>query len=270
MTLVDGAGYVALVRAELAAVEAPEGPRRRSGVADLDVVLRVTANDLAWIVDAIGDGSLAPAEAIAAACGRAREITSMLYAAGAPAAVWRRWAGLSAFGLVLGTDDSGVAEAAQYALVGEEWRLAADLPRRPPPVTYHAEHVLWALATGQPPEVAPTTIAADDSAAVWDSYAAAVHDRNPAGATLALHTITELHIDLFGDGWERFAKWDHPLFDRMACAGAALARHLDLVVLDDLTPLDRRYLDAGLDVGVPDVLYPTMRPEPSVLEPADR
>jgi hypothetical protein len=267
MTVVDMGDYVALVRSELEAVEVPAGEPRLSGVADLDVVLRVTANDIAWMVEATSDGSLTPADATAAACGRAREITSMLYAAGAPAAVWRRWAGLSAFGLVLGLDDSGVAEAAQYALIGGEWRLAADLPRQPPPVTYHAEHVLWALVTGQPLDGAPTTAAAD-SEAVWDSYAAAVRERNPVRATLALHTITELHIDLFGEGWNRFVKWDHPLFDRMACAGAALARHLDLVIVDDLTALDRRYLDAGLEVDVPDTLYPNIRPEPSVLAAA--
>jgi hypothetical protein len=68
---------------------------------------------------------------------------------------------------------------------------------------------------------------------VWSSFFAAVTARNRVAATLALHTITEVHIGLFDDGWERFVEWDYPLFDPIAgLAPTRLARHHGLVTND--------------------------------------
>jgi hypothetical protein len=276
MSAIDAARYVGLVRQQADALEVPTGPPRRRNVRDVERVLQVTRNDLAWIDEAVAAGQHPVPTAAEAACGRAREVTSLLYAAGAQDQAWRHWASLSAFGLLLTTvghepcDDGHVgentAEAVQYAVLAGEWRLAGALPHDPPRAEYYAESVVWALGVGETDLQPPAAAVGDDAADVWWSFFTAVAERNPGATTLALHTITEVHIDLFGDGWERFVEWDYPLFDPMAGAGAALARHHGLVT-DDLSDLDRRYLDPGLAAGEPPPLYPEHWPEPSPVTP---
>lgn len=257
--------YIARVHQELAPVQIPDGHHRREDVAQLPLIFDYERGDVAWLDEgAVEEDVLSIEEASRAATEHALEITSLLYATGAPHPLWRRWAGLSSFGLLF---DGRIAQANHYALLAGEWHLAADLPPGPAvDATYYAEHVILALSIGASAPALPSgpdgLLYREDVGEVWDSFFAAMVEENAVLVTLALHTITELHIDLFGEGWKRFFERDHPLFDLVACAAAALARHHDLVT-DELSPLDRQYLDPGLAEGEPTPLYPAERPVPS-------
>lgn len=257
--------YLVRCRADFERVEVPDGPYRRQGVTNLASIFQEPRRSFAWLPQAVDDGSLTIDEAVAATTERALEVTSLLYATGAPHQLWRHWAALSCFGLLF---DGRVTTANEYALLAGEWALAADLPRST--VTGDAEYfpdavllgVSGADATATLPDGSSELQYADLLGDVWTSFAAALAERSPVLVTLALHTIADLHIDVFGETWDRFYALEHALFDPAACGAAALARRHGLVT-GELSELDRRYLDAGLAEGEPEPLYPTDRPTPS-------
>ena len=95
-------GLVRMVRTELDVVAAPAGPARRNDVADyLPDVLDSVRADARWVDEAVADGTCPVDEGAAAATRHAREVASLLYAAGSQPRDWRRWSSLAAFGLLL-------------------------------------------------------------------------------------------------------------------------------------------------------------------------
>lgn len=262
--------YVTRVRRDLDGLAVPARPTRRAGVRDLDYLLRNIRIGISWVDEAVSDGSYPALDGARAACERARELTSLLYAAGADDHEWRHWSAWSSFGLMLmaasanGADGEELAESLQYAVLAGEWQLAAALSDvRPPAFNRYADYVVWALAAGRT-DIEPPWDGDDDTAEVWRSFANGVINQHPNATTLALDTIAEVHMDTFGDDWKRFVPWEHPLFDLVAGAGAALARHRGLVT-DDLSDLNRCYLGPGLAPGEPTPLYPVEWPEPSAV-----
>ncbi|WP_036437206.1 hypothetical protein [Mycolicibacterium mageritense] len=239
---------------------------------DLEYTLRTTRHGIAWVDDSVSDGSYSLTEGISAACERSCEITSFLYACGAPHKQWRHWAALSAFGLLLtagevATDRDDLARAIQYGVLAGEWQLVAALSDvEPPRFERYAEHVVWTLAVGRTSIESPPTI--EDTADVWWSFGNAVIERHSRAAVLALDTIADVHMVTVGAGWTRFLPWTHPLFDLEAGAGAAIARIRGLVTEKDFPESIRHYLEPGLAHGEPTRLYPGEWPQPSVIAPS--
>jgi hypothetical protein len=273
MSGVGAAQYIARVRREIDFLTVPLGPPRRTGISDPEYTLRTTRNGIVWVDDSVSDGSYSLAEGISAACERSREMTSFLYACGAPHKQWRHWAALSAFGLLLmagevALDRDELAQAVQYGVLAGEWQLTAALSDvEPPRFERYAERVVWTLAVGRtsiesPPENEDTTDA-------WWSFGNAVIERHSRATVLALDTIAEVHMVTVGAGWRRFLPWTHPLFDLEAGAGAAIARNRGLVAEKDFPEPIRRYLEPGLVDGVPTPLYPGDWPQPSAIAPAE-
>lgn len=273
MSGIGPAQYVTRIRHELERLVVPAGPARRREVRDLGYLLRVIRNGILWVDKAVSDGGYPTRDGAVAACERAREVTSLLYAAGADHDEWRHWSALSSFGLMLvaagqnGDDGGHLSQSIQYTVLAGEWELAAAMSQVPPPqFERYADYVVWALAVGRSDIELPSPGDNDDAADVWRSFADAMTRHNRNATTLALDTIADVQMDAFGDDWERFVAWEHPLFDLTAAAGAALARHRGLVT-DHFSALSRRYLEPGLAAPEPTPLYPKEWTEPSAIAP---
>lgn len=270
MSAIGAAQYISRVRREVDTLTVPTGLARRADVRDLEYVLQRIRNGVVWIDESVSDGSYSTLDGIRAACERARQVTSFLYATGADHQEWRHWAALSSFGLLLvgggiGVPEGELIESLQYSLLAGEWQLAAAMPDlRSPTFNRYAHYVVWTLASGQN-GIEPPWDASDDSAEAWRSFGNAMVERHPNATVLALDTVAELHIDTYGDDWNRFEEWSHPLFDLVAGAAAALARHRGLVSYNDFRDPVRCYLDPGLATSEPAPLYPSEWPEPSVV-----
>jgi hypothetical protein len=250
--------YVRWVRQEFEAVTVPRGPGRRVGVERyLPAVFDWVRGSTRSTAAAVADGSEPIDTGLTAMADLALEITSLLYAAGADHPVWRHWAALAAFGLLLG--DRPV-EAVQYALLAGEEALAADVPFEPRRTRWFGEGVVWALATGVRTIGEPSP--ADAAGGPWRTVFRAVLDREPPLVELALHTIGELHNGRSDEPWEDFEPRSYPLFDPLAGAGAAVARRAGLLQALS-SPLDQRYLEPGAADGDPEPLYPRLRPSRS-------
>ena len=214
---------VHVVRAELESVGPLTGTARRhdadrAAASAVDAVLA----DARYLEHAVTSGSSSTDEATASAAQLALETTSLLYAAGADHRRWRRWASLSAFGLLLHNEP---VEAMQYALLAGETDMAAAFACAPPATHTFGERVVWAFGTGD--DEIGTPEPTDWAGAAWRSLFEAVRDHHRARTELALETIVELHVDLYGENWDRFEWRGYPMFDPLAGAAAAVARRGD-------------------------------------------
>ena len=217
---------VHVVRAELESVGPLTGTARRhdadrAAASAVDAVLA----DARYLEQAVTSGSSSIDEATASAAQLALETTSLLYAAGADHRRWRRWASLSAFGLLLHNEP---VEAMQYALLAGETDMAAAFACAPPATRTFGERVVWAFGTGD--DEIGTPEPTDWAGAAWRSLFEAVRDHHRARTELALETIVELHVDLYGENWDRFEWRGYPMFDPLAGAAAAVARRGGLVL----------------------------------------
>lgn len=252
--------FVGLVRRQLATEVTRCGPARRPNVAAVaSEIVASLRETIAFVDDSVRDGSLSVTEGASTATTTALETTSFLYAAGAAHREWRRWASLSAVGLLLRDEP---VEAMPYALLAGETAMAADFPSSPPATDTVAERVVWALGTGA--VVRGTPDPSDPAGGSWLDLLEAVRDHDAAGVELALGAIVERHLEKYGEHWDRFEWRGFPLFDPLAGAAAAVARRAGLVP-DMPMSLARRYLDPGLADGDPEPLYPELRPSPSAL-----
>jgi hypothetical protein len=242
------AAYPGLLAGEAREVEVPTGPYRLVATAD-----RVAG----CVTDVLGRiARLAPDASPGDGAELALELSSYLYAAGAPHPRWRRWAALTALGRALGGRHF---EAAAYAALAGEWALVGELRSRPPGRSSMPGQ-LWALLGGAGP--AGPARAGDELDDDWAALLAAVRDGDGGRAGAALRELVEWWWEEDEGDWVRFHPHSYPDYDAPLCAAAAVVRHRGLAP-GELPPDVARYLAAGLADGWPAPLYPAHSPFPA-------
>ena len=181
---------------------------------------------------------------------RTLEMASTLFSAGAEPQAWRRWCGLTSLGYHL--VDRRLS-AAQFAALAGEWELLARIERAPIHSGDAASVVFWKLIGGEIPE---EPVYRDDSFdTAWRSLQLSIPRRVHRDIESALKAIADYWIDDSGGAWEKFHPGEHPNFEQVVNAVAALARH-DGFTPTALPSAQLRFLDAGLSPGEPEPLVP--------------
>ena len=258
------AGYLDLLTVEARGVEVPPGPYRLVASADR---IRACVTD---VLDRLT--RLRPGTSPADGADLALELSSYLYAGGAPHPTWRRWSALVALGQALATHHF---EAAAYAALAGEWPLVAALTSRPPGRSSMPGQ-LWTLlrdaagdtagdtagggAAGHGGRAGPVRVG-DELDEDWDALVGAVRDGDAGRAGAGLRNLVEWWWEEDEGDWVEFHPFSYPDYDAPLCAAAAVVRHRGLDV-GELPPDVARYLEAGLADGWPEPLYPSRSPFP--------
>ncbi len=174
------------------------------------------------------------------------EVASLLYAGGAPAAVWRHWCGLAGHGLAL-LDRRRAACA--FLVLGGQWAVLAGFRDAPPGAGAPDALALWQIAVA--PAAADELPDTDDMDRAWLELIEAI----PAADHKAVdRALTELAVFWIGEGdddWDRYRPRVAPIFQPEVCAAAALAiRHGYRPGQSDEDV--RRFLEPGLMPGFPE------------------
>jgi hypothetical protein len=250
--------YPAVVVEAFGAIDTPTGPGRRVGAeAGVAWSLELIERDVAFVSRTPDAGESPTSEAVQLCSDICLETASELYDGGAPHPVWRRWAALAGFGMVL---SGRYLEACPWLVLGGEWAGVAALGSRPPGESGTVpQDALWTLATGRPVgTLAPEQ--ADELDQPWFALLDSVPARAFRHAESALRSLADFWIGE-DEEWEVYHPGSQPSFEPEVCAAAAVARHHGYV--PDLLPADTlRFLEPGLARPEPPPLFPDLTPEP--------
>src|SRR5690349_19894232 len=123
MGLLTFESFLAQLRIELDELTTPMDPPRRVGVDEyLHEQMSTIKSELLNVANNGEKKSLEYLEDYSV------ELMSLLYAAGSPHEIWRRWSSLVAFSQVLSNKHH---TAALYAALGGEWAAIAEMPSSP-------------------------------------------------------------------------------------------------------------------------------------------
>jgi hypothetical protein len=249
MAVLTTTSLTAFVVEEIGRLEPPTGPERRSGAVErAPNMLRIVRRDLRGIGRLLDAGRLSPDDALSQLSDLVLELTSLLYSAGAPHPVWRRWSGIYALGQRLQGHEP---EAAKYAALGGEWALLEALADRPPRTKRVSELISWCVLRGQPSSIAAA--ARDEEDEAWLQLGASIAARDDSMTARALETIAQHWL---GEGdWRAFHPRSAPDFEPAVCAVAALARRNGFTG-QGLSADAREFLEPGLATAEPASLWP--------------
>jgi uncharacterized protein YukE len=183
---------------------------------------------------------------------RTLQMTSTLFSAGSEPQIWRRWSSLTSLGYHL---LHRRLFSAQFAALAGEWELLARIDRSAISSGDVASVVFWALIGGQVP-IEPSY--RDDSFdSAWRSLRQSIPRSEHEDTESALKAIADFWIGDSGGEWEEFHPREHPNFEQVVNAVAALARHHGYVPMA-LSSAQLRFLDAGLAPAEPISLVPNV------------
>lgn len=247
----------ALFAQELVALCPPPGPgRRRGAVAHGRALINAVNEDLDEIDEQHRLRVARLRDSAASVTDLALELTTFLYAAGAPHPRWRRWASLAAFGSHLQGDLVG---ALRYGAMAGEWAYVDRLSVELPPTRQLVDLALWRVigADLEPAEEALLEEAGEEpSRRAWRDLAVAIPGRDAERALGALSALADDWLASIEGEWEAYDYRAFPCFDPALCAAAALARRaLGALPVDGLTPARRAALDPGSAPGDLEPLY---------------
>ncbi len=224
------------------ALELPSGPERRRGAsAAAGEVLKELATDVHAIDALRRDGAHDDTESTQALGELAVEITSLLYATGAPDVHWRRWAALAAEGLEL---DKRPEQALPYAVLGGRRGSLAALAS---PARTVSEIVLRNLVSGSAtrPEPESHTNPAQDA---WWTLADSIPGRQHDRTERALQCLADYWMGE-DEAWEIFHPRQVNLYPSESAVAAWARRHGYRP--SGLSARALRFLHAGLTGGDP-------------------
>jgi len=181
------------------------------------------------------------------------DLTSLLYAAGSPHKVWRRWSALSAFSQAL---MNRYCSAALYAALGGEWTAIEQIPRVSTENTSFEVQVIWYLS-GKCDRAPTLDNHNDPDACAWLSLVQSIPHLDHSQTESALVAIAEFWIGELGDTWDHYDREAYPAFHAPACAAAAIARHHGYTPME-LSSTQYRFLEPGLATAEPNSLVPSI------------
>jgi hypothetical protein len=241
-----------LILEEFSKLSVPAGPARRNGVeAYAAKVIDYIARDIQGLHKLLEQDQIQASKAAAQLTELALEAASFLYASGAEHPTWRRWAGLTACGMLL-TDD--IYGAAQYAALGGEWDLIPQLPSIVLTSSQVSDRVLGRLLGITPAADLPDA-ADDEYDEAWLQLARSIPERDHPATEDALKTIADFWIEETEGDWINFHVRSSPDFDTPSCVAAALARRSGFAATA-FSDEEYQFLEAGLVESEPPALFP--------------
>jgi hypothetical protein len=225
------------------AAEIPEALRRRAGS---DSAFRSALTRVQESMQEIHRYALEVSGGNADELRRARvdltlELSSILFAAGAPHPRWRWWARQAADALLEYDEPSS---AAVWAVLAHDDELVGRLPEAPEP-GHDPGHVVWWVAgrrQGRPTD--PAGEPKDHVNTAWTMLARSIPAREHPATGRALRTIADFWMNEDED-WESFHPGYYPEFEPELNAAATLARRLGWEPVD-WPPDTLRFLEPAL------------------------
>jgi hypothetical protein len=245
MGVLTFAPFLSLVSQELQGMVKPAGTPRRVGVMDyLDEQLSGIRLSISELLDtAEEDGEEKTLEYLD---DYLIDLMSLLYAAGAPHEVWRRWSSLVSF-------EQGLAHrhysAAVYAALGGEWAFIEQMPATPTESTDFEKKIIWHLL-GKSDSVPALDIKGDPLARAWLRLAQSIPRSDHKQTESSIKAIADFWLEELGDTWDHYEPDAYPTFHPPACAAAAIARRRGYTP-QKLSSNQYRFLEPGLDASQP-------------------
>jgi hypothetical protein len=251
MGLLTFESFLSQTEQDLRGLKKPTGRPRRVDVTDyLDDGLSELKGSLFDILEHAGERG--PKKSLEHLEDYLINLMSLLYAAGSPHDVWRRWAALVAFSQVLSKKHYS---ACVYAALAGEWAAIDEMPSRSAEKADFEKQVLWHILGKSSKPPAPDGDDAEESA--WLLLSRSIPKSNHRETESALKTVAEFWLSELGDTWDHYEPDAYPTFHAPACAAAAIARHHGYKA-EALSRDQARFLEPGLATGEPPPLVPSV------------
>lgn len=238
---------------EFPEIAIPDGPIRRLGA---DQYVEEMSSDFSRrlkSIDELFEQSLINLDkATTLLTSLVNEFTSFLYAVGADHEVWRHWASLTAFGLLLSGE---IHRAGQYAALGGEWDFIKALPDIPVTSHQEADQVTWMLIREQP--IIQLKAPKHGYGLAWLKLARSISSGDNKTTERCFKLIANFWMEETGGDWNNFYFGRYPVFETPICAVAALVRHKGFVPTS-LNSKQYRFLEAGLAKLEPPAMFPEL------------
>ncbi|AKJ02883.1 hypothetical protein ATI61_11372 [Archangium gephyra] len=243
--------FLSHLERELRELTRPEGPPRRVDVTDyLDEQLTSIKREISELLEHAEEQN--EKQTLQYLEDYLIDLMSLLYSAGSPHEVWRRWAALVSFGQGLLNKHYS---AAIYAALAGEWTAISLMPTTTTEDADLQTEVIWHLL-GKSPSVPEVEDQDDPEARAWLRLARSIPQADHKQTEAALKAISRFWMEELGDTWDHYEVDAYPAFHAPACAAAAIARHHGYTPMK-LPPASYRFLEPGLAAGDPRPLIPS-------------